>query len=153
MVGWNFKSELVIYGEGHGKGNITMDRYLSDIFIPYIEKYYTEAQEAGTGFILEEDNDGGHGTRTAYNKVQIRRQVMEYYHNPPASPDMSIIENVWRYLKQHVKRWKPTTIEELRTAILTEWDNIPQAYINKQVETMPARIAELRKHGGLSTRY
>ena len=130
-----------------------MDRYLDDIFILYIEKYWQEAMDAGEPFVLEEDNDGGHGTRTRTNIVQERRQAIDHYANPPVSPDMSIIERVWRVLKQRMKRRKPTTIDEMEQALKEEWDAIPMEYINRLVKEMPERVKELRTRQGLSTRY
>ena len=49
---------------------------------------------------------------------------------PAYSPDMSQIEHVWDALDQ----WcvpVPDNIQQLHTAIKEEWDNIPQATINR----------------------
>ena len=48
---------------------------------------------------------------------------------PVYSPDMSTIEHVWDALDRHVRQLVPvaTNIQQLRTAIEEEWDNIPQS--------------------------
>ena len=61
---------------------------------------------------------------------------------PAYSPDMSPIEHVWDALdqpcRQHVP--VPANMQQLRTAIEEEWDNIPQATINSLINSMQRRI-------------
>jgi hypothetical protein len=61
------------YKAGHRQsklaGNMTMPQYLTQIFKPFIEKAWQEAKDAYRSFILLEDNDGSHGTRTTDNIV------------------------------------------------------------------------------------
>ena len=45
-------------------------------------------------------------------KIRINLDWVENW--PPQSLDLNPIENVWRILKQRVKRRKPTTKEELK---------------------------------------
>ena len=47
---------------------------------------------------------------------------------------MSLIEYVWDALDRHVP--VPANIQQLRTAIEEEWDNIPQATINSLINYM-----------------
>ena len=51
---------------------------------------------------------------------------------------MSAIEHVWdaldRRVRQHVP--VPVNIQELRTAIEEEWDNIPHATVNRLINSM-----------------
>ncbi len=64
-----------------------------------------EAAAEGERFILEENNDGGHRTRSIRNKIQKAKDAynIERYANPPNSLDFSPIENVWRILKERVR--------------------------------------------------
>ena len=54
------------------------------------------------------------------------------------SPDMSHIEHVWDALDQRVRQRVPVpaNIQQLRSAIEEEWDNIPQATINSLINSM-----------------
>ena len=57
---------------------------------------------------------------------------------PAYSPDMSPIERVWDDLDRRVRQRVPVpaNIQQLRTAIEEEWDNIPQATINSLINSM-----------------
>ena len=54
------------------------------------------------------------------------------------SPDMSPIEHVWHALDQRVRQRVPVpaNIQQLRTAIEEDLDNIPQATINSLINSM-----------------
>ena len=160
----NMTSEDAKRKEG---GNMTMDTYIEQIlkshFVPALKKLAAERggqilleeDSDGAQILLEEDNDGAHGTRSAKNKVQAykKKEGIETYANPPASPDLSIIETVWRILKQAVKKHKCESIPQLQWAIEYEWDQIPQSKTNEYVMTMPDRISEVIRRRGLSTQY
>jgi hypothetical protein len=47
----------------------------------------------------------------------------------------------------------PTNIQQLRTAIEEEWDNIPQATINSLINSMRRRYVSLHEANGGHTRY
>ena len=51
---------------------------------------------------------------------------------------MSPIEHVWDALDRRVEQRVPVpeNIQQLRTAIEEEWDNIPQATINSLINSM-----------------
>ena len=61
----------------------------------------TFAQACNKHRILQEDNDGAHGTKTINNPNAIAIWKQEHCINclkwPPQSPDLSPIENVWRF--------------------------------------------------------
>ena len=44
-------------------------------------------------------------------------------------------------------------MDELKQYIIEEWASIPQEKINKMVDTMPKRITECHKRGGLQTPF
>ena len=52
----------------------------------------------------------------------------------------SPIENIWRILKQRVKRRKARNQKQLRRFIEEEWDKLTIAEINKYVSTMEERV-------------
>jgi hypothetical protein len=137
-------------------GNMTQTQYLEWIFKGQIEPIWRQHQSRGEHFILLEDNDGCHGTRSDNNPVVNYKRSLhrfKWYANPPQSPDLNVIENVWRIIKQRVKQRKPTTVDELRQYVKEEWDRITQEEINKLVDTMPRRITECHKRGGLQTPF
>ena len=152
-VGWNFKSPLIFYGKTGIQGGFTGEDYLRDCLKGFIEP--TFAQACNKHRILQEDNDGAHGTKTNNNPNAIWKQ--EHYINclkwPPQSPDLSPIENVWRILKSRVRARNAHNKVELRSIILEEWDRITQDEINALIESMPTRIKICRLRKGFSTPF
>ena len=132
-------------------GNMTMTTYIEQILEPYVLPHFKDNKD----LVLEEENDGAHGTRSQKKKVQKYKEKhgIKCYANPPSSPDLSIIEDCWRYLKQKVKKHKCRTVDQLHWAIETEWEQLPQEWINELVDEMPIRITEVIKRQGLSTQY
>ena len=137
----------------HG-GNLTQLQYLNYIFKPYIEPALRRAQLQGESFVLMEDNDNCHGTRSSNNPVFLYKESLEgfhYYANPPQSPDFNIIEKCWRIMKQRVKQRKPTTLEELKQYCEEEWGLITPEQVDKMVKDMPKKVEECWRRGGLHT--
>lgn len=140
-------------------GNMTMEQYLTKIFHPYIGKAWLEAKEQHRGFILLEDNDGSHGTMTSTNIVARYKEKIgiPWIANAPRSPDLNIIENVWRILKQRLKQAlskRPgLTIDTVKDLIQQIWNDIDQKEINKLVDQMPERINECLRRKGMNTEY
>ena len=135
-------------------GNMTQKQYLEWILKGHIEPIWQQHQSKGEPFILMEDNDGCHGTKSDDNIVVQFKRALEgfmWYANPPQSPDLNIIEKCWRIIKQRVKQRAPTTVEQLRQYIEEEWDAIPQEKINEMVDSMPERVKECLKRRGLQT--
>jgi transposase len=70
--------------------------------------------------------------------------------NPPESPDLNPIKTIWRTIKQRLKnRGLILDGTELRRAIQEEWDNITLKEINRAIDFMPKRVAELNERNGL----
>ena len=54
---------------------------------------------------------------------------------PALSPNLSPIEYVWDELGRSVRHRQipPETLQELRDALVDEWNNIPQAFIQRLI--------------------
>jgi len=108
-------------------------------------------------WILLEDNDTAHGTRgKGYNQVKHLKDELEirWEANPPSSPDLNPIEKIWRSIKQRLKNrgviWTP---EDLKRAIQEEWDAVTIEEINRQIDTMPARVEAVSNARGGPTAF
>ena len=72
--------------------------------------------------LLKEDNDSAHRHASKRNKVSTFKEKhgIKCYANCAYSPDFSIIETIWRTLKQRVKKHRCRTEEALKEAIQYE---------------------------------
>ncbi|GFX76234.1 integrase catalytic domain-containing protein [Trichonephila clavipes] len=61
---------------------------------------------------------------------------------PASSPDMNSIEYAWDALGRRIAGHQPhlQTLQELKSALLEEWDRIPQLVINSLIDSMPQRF-------------
>jgi hypothetical protein len=82
-------------------------------------------------------------------------KMAKFFHGLHTHLDMSPTEHVWDALDRHVQQrvQVPTNIQQLRTAVEEEWDNIPQATINTLVNSMRRRRVALHEANGGHTRY
>ena len=95
---------------------------------------------------LVEDNDPSHGTRNLYSAAGLYRS----HHNiqtlphPANSPDFNPIESLWELIKERVKRniADINTIEDLKTALQTEWRNITQQDCQRRIQELPKRLRQ-----------
>lgn len=166
FVGYNIKSRLIFYEtetwpKGHPKagknkcgGNIptsVYERIIQEDYAPAFE----EQRRAGREMTLLEDNDWAHGTRQKNHPMNaIKRATgVTWFANIPQSPDLNIIENVWRLIKQRLKHHNHEygNKEKLKRAILEEWDAVTQQEINDLVDTYPQRCQQLVERKGLHT--
>ena len=74
---------------------------------------------------------------------------------PPYSPDCNPIEHCWDQLDRAVRQRDPapSSLQELRAALLEEWENLSQRNVNKLIDSMPRRIGAVLESRGGYTRY
>ncbi|KFM68178.1 Transposable element Tcb2 transposase, partial [Stegodyphus mimosarum] len=74
---------------------------------------------------------------------------------PPRSPDMNPIEHLWDIIERSVRAQNPalSTLSQLSMSIEAAWLNIPAGDFQRLVESMPRRIAALRRAKGGPTKY
>ena len=74
---------------------------------------------------------------------------------PGMSPDMNPIEHVWDVIGRKINQRNPIcqNIDELRTAILQEWQQFPQERLRRLVRSMTRRVTELHNKRDGYTRY
>ena len=118
---------LFVPGGGRG-GGLTADRYIGDILLHHVLPY---KGFIGENFLLMHDNARCHTALvTRQYLAEVGIQTMGW---PALSPDMNPIEHMWDRLKQRVRARNPvpSTIDELKTNLLEEWEIIPQNFIKK----------------------
>src|SRR5579859_4896985 len=97
-------------------------------------------------YFVVEDRSKVHGKKDTKknqglcNKAQV--ECFIYLINwPPLSPDLNLIKNVWRILKQKLWNRKPysgLSLKDLQEAVLDIWDNeITVEDFNKYIDSLP----------------
>ena len=114
-------------------GTLTALRYVNEILDVYIRPY---AGAVGENFILMDDNARAHRARITDQYLEQATIVcMEW---PARSPDLNPIEYAWDMLQTAVSSSpvQPASVQELRQALLEEWDQIPQCKIRRLISSM-----------------
>ncbi|CAM1304193.1 Uncharacterised protein r2_g1411 [Pycnogonum litorale] len=67
---------------------------------------------------------------------------------------MAPIEHVWDEIGRRIRdRGQPQTLEELETFVVREWDNLPQLFLQRLVNSMRRRSPACVTARGGHTRY
>ena len=145
-VGWNYKTPLMWYTTSDNNGKMSQKSYIEQILEPIVLPWL----EAGEDFILEEDDDSGHGA--ADNNSRARRWKKEkhlnYYINASKSPDLSVVENAFQPLKQELSNTERWDEEKLFQRANEAWKYVSYEYINNQVASMEERMQEVLDSDG-----
>ena len=116
----------------------------------YVRPY---AGAVGENFILMDDNARAHRARITDQYLEQATIVrMEW---PARSPDLNPIEHAWDMLQTAVssRPVQPSSVQELRQALLEEWDQIPQYKIRRLISSMQRRCQAVIEARGHHTRY
>jgi len=131
-------------------GTLTAERYCNEILDVYVRPY---AGAIGQDFILMDDNARPHGARITNQYLDAATIVRMDW--PARSPDMNPIEHVWDMLQTAIsaRPVQPTTIAQLRLALLDEWAQLPQHKIRGLISSMQRRCQAVINARGHRTRY
>ena len=96
------------------------------------------------GFIWQQDNSGMHRS----DKVSkfIDKNMPQSLIWPSYSPDLSPIENVWKWLKGEVAKDSLKTLRSLKQSIRRHWNRMSQEFLESFINSMPDRRANLKQN-------
>jgi len=134
------------------EGNMNADKYL-EILNNYMLP--SALRIVGKDFIYLEDNDPKHGGPRGSLKVRkwFKTKKVSRIPFPPQSPDLNPIEHLWGSLKIRVNERRPRSIEELKKFISEEFFATDRTFIEKLINSMPARLKAVIKARGGYTKY
>lgn len=132
----------------------------------YSHRSYLKVLEPGLmpfyepGQIYQQDNAGIHKTPEVQRWFESHGiWVMDW---PPNSPDLNPIEHVWKLLKDKVLELYPELADygrskidwtRFKKALQGAWDALDQEVIDRLIDSMPRRLAAVRKAKGWYTKY
>ena len=131
-------------------GMLTALRYVNEILDVYIRPY---AGAVGENVILMDDNARAH--RAHITDQYLEQATIVRMEWPARSPDLNPIEHAWDMLQTAVssRPVQATSVQELRQALLEEWDQIPQYKIRRLISSMQRRCQAVIEARGHHTGY
>jgi transposase len=107
----------------------------------------------GDDLIFQQDNASIHKSKETMLWFEANNvNIMDW---PSLSPDLNPVEHVWSWLVRRVyengKQYG--CVNELKHAIEEAWEECPQEYLNKLINSMPDRIFEVIRLNGGKTHY
>ena len=133
-------------------GNLTGQKYRHNVLAPRVVPHFDNHALADRPIFMD-DNARPHKARSVQHFLQ--QEAVQTIPWPAMSPDMNLLEHVWDFIdrKSNQRNPKCQTIDELRTAILQEWQQFPQERLRRLVRSMTRRVTELQNKRGGYTRY
>ena len=131
-------------------GTLTTLKYVNEILDVYVCPYAGAVSE---NFILMDDNARTHKARITDQYLEQATIVrMEW---PARSLDLNPIEHAWDMLQTAVssRPVQPASVQELRQALLEEWDQIPQYKIRRLISSMQRSCQAVIEAWGHHTCY
>ena len=150
----------MVWGSMSWKGLGTIDfienTMTKEVYRDLLEKNLRQsARKVGLSrnFIFQQDNDPKHtaGIVTEWFKKH-KINVLPW---APQSPDLNPIEHLWSEMERRLSGRKPKNKEELKVMLRNIWTEIDEEgkVTQNLVESMPRRIAAVRKSKGGPTKY
>lgn len=102
--------------------------------------------------IFQQDNAPSHKSQSTMNFIE-NNKICYISDWPAQSPDLNIIEPVWKLLKDRVSQFNPTSINDLWNICLQEWNKIPNYVIENLFKSVPRRLQAVLRNSGQITKY
>ena len=146
-MGYNRLGDLVRL-----EGNVNSDDYI-DTLEQCLLKSRDWCELDPSIFIFQHDNCSAHISKRV--KEWFAKKKIEVLKWPANSPDLNLIEYIWRYIKGKLQEYKEAAknLDELWKRIEDIWVNVSQNEIHKLYQGMPSRIREVYMKRGGPTKY
>ncbi|KAG2459909.1 TCB1 transposase, partial [Polypterus senegalus] len=105
----------------------------------------------GRRFIFQQDNNPKHTTKIS--KEWLQDNSVNVFERPSQSPDLTLIEHLWRDLKMAVHRCFPSSLMELERCCKEECAKLAKDRCAKLVASYSERLEAVIAAKGASTKY
>lgn len=152
MFGCKGPIAVLDYPGGKG-GGMNSERYQEQVLAGKLLDFYCEKSLELGEVYFQQDNARCHASKST--KKWLERNAIMVFPHPPSSPDVNPMENLWAELKRRIRSRPrlPTSVEELKRAVLEAWDSLTVEDINKFVGSMPNRVQAVLAAKGGNTHY
>ena len=146
-IGWDYKSPLVFLEKLPGRKGICSKAYLEQVLEPMVFPLF---DSLGPEYIFVEDGAKVHKGKARLPRLEHGIRSFDW---PPSSPDLNIIERVWWYMKEELKKllYVITTKDELKREIQRIWDGIDPRDFQHYIERLTCIIEDVIKAKGSAT--
>jgi len=149
------KGPLIIWDKAAMVKTIKSAAYCTHI-VPHLEQFwYERSREVNDYVYIQQDGASAH--RSKYTKDYYQQRGLLAYLLPwiACSPDLNLIEGVWRRMKGRINHRipHPQTNEAIKAAILEEWNAVDEDDLNYLVLGMADRVSAVRNSNGGHTKY
>jgi hypothetical protein len=133
-------------------GNLTGQKYCENLLPPRVVPHFANHALTDRPMFMD---DSTRPQRARIVQHFLQQEAAQTIPCPAMSPDMNPIEHVWDFIcrKSNQRNPKCQHIDELRSAILQEWQQFPQERLRRIVRSMTRRVIELHIKRGGYTRY
>jgi hypothetical protein len=146
-IGWDYKSPLVFLEREEGAKGVNSRAYRDQVLEPIIFPLF---DQLGTDYIFMEDGNKVHKGHARLAKLQHQIRGFDW---PPSSPDLNVIEKVWRWMKEELKKlpFVPTSKEALCREIQRLWDQVDPRDYRQYTERLTCKLEDVIDVRGLAT--
>lgn len=153
-IAYGKKGPIVVLDYPGGKGGgMNSQRYITQVLDGPLSSFYDSLASEGRVPVFQQDNAKAHVAKTSI--LWFKSAGITLFPHPASSPDLNPIESIWSMLKDIIRRRPrmPTSILELKQAILDAWEEITVEDINACIRSMPNRLKAVSKAFGGPTKY
>ena len=146
-IGWDYKSPLVFMEKEEGCKGVNSRVYRDQVLEPIVFPLF---DQLGTEYIFMEDGAKVHKGAARLAKLQHN---IRGFNQPSSSPDLNVIEKVWRWIKEELKKlpFVPTSKEELCMEIQRLWDQVDPRDFRHYTERLTCKLEDVIEVKGLAT--
>jgi transposase len=132
-IGYHGRTDIKFIG-----GKINSKMYLQ-LISEQIERHATRI--SGEKFTFQQDNTAVHSAKVV--KSYFKANNIPLLEWPARSPDINVIENLWKDLARAAKGRQFNNMKELKQCILLEWGKINKKRMKKLYESLPKRMISI----------
>lgn len=141
-----------IWMNGRSRLRILRQSVNQRTYIQTLQTFYNE-DHVPIDSILQDDNAPAH--RAVAVRQYIEEAGIRTIPWPSRSPDLNPIEHVWDFIARKIDS-RPVaaeSIQQLAEWVETEWNDMPQDFVNNLILSMPRRIRATIEAKGGHTKY